>query len=89
MPTKIVYYKSVLCPRCIPTNKMLKAFQQRYPEIVIEEVEALRSPRRMREAGIRHLPTLVIGKQTLTHAVPVERLAAMVFEGMSKATSRD
>jgi len=89
MPVKIVYYKSVLCPRCIPTNKMLKAFQQRYPEVEIEEVEALRFPRRMREAGIRHLPTLVIGEQILTRAIPIERLTEMVFKSTPNTTGRE
>ena len=80
MPHKIVYYKSIVCPRCIPTNRMLKKFRQRYHEVEIEEVEILRHLDRARAAGIRQVPTLDIGPHRLTRAVPVEQLAALVFE---------
>jgi predicted DsbA family dithiol-disulfide isomerase len=76
---KIVYYKSLLCPRCIPTNKMLKAFQQRYPDVEIEEVEIIAHPGRARAAGIRQVPTIVVGTQHIHRAVPLEEFASWVF----------
>ncbi len=80
MPHKIVYYKSVLCPRCIPTNKMLKKLRQRYPDVEIEEIEIATHLRQARAAGVRQVPTLIIGQHRLTKAMPVEKLAQLVFE---------
>ena len=80
MPHKIVYYKSLVCPRCIPTNRMLKRFRQAHPEVEIEEIEILKHPAKAREAGIRQIPTLIIGPHRLTRAVPVEQLARLVFD---------
>ncbi len=79
MPHKIVYYKSVLCPRCIPTNRMLKAFRQQHPEVPIEEIEIIAHPKEARAAGIRQVPTIVIGPHRITKAMPVEALARLVF----------
>ncbi len=79
MTTKIVYYKSLLCPRCIPTSKMLKAFRQRYPQVEIEEVEVIAHPSRAREAGVRQVPTIVVGSQRINKAMPLERFAQLVF----------
>ncbi len=89
MPHKIVYYKSAICPRCIPTNRMLKAFRQQYPQVEIEEVEVLRHLKRAREAGVGQVPTLVVGPHRLTRAVPVERLAALVFGTASSGGKED
>ncbi len=87
MSHKIVYYKSVLCPRCIPTNRMLKAFRQRYPEVAIEEIEIIAHPKEARAAGIRQVPTIVIGSHRLTKAMPVDALAKLVFaEGSAEAS---
>ena len=80
MPYKIVYSKSLVCPRCIPTNRMLKKFRQQYPQVEIEEIEVLKHLDRARKAGIRQVPTLEIGPHRLTRAIPVEQLAALVFE---------
>ncbi len=80
MPHKIVYYKSILCPRCIPTNRMLKAFQQKHPDVTIEVVEVATHPKRAKAAGIRHVPTIVIGEHRLDKAVPLAQLEALVFE---------
>ena len=79
MPPKIVYYKSLLCPRCIPTTKMLKAFRQRYPEVEIEEVEVIAHPGQARAAGVRQVPTIVVGSRRINHAMPLADFARWVF----------
>ncbi len=80
MPHKIVYYKSILCPRCIPTNRMIKAFQQKHPDVTIEIVEVIKHSKRAKSEGIRHVPTIVIGEHRLGKAVPLAQLEALVFE---------
>ncbi len=77
---KIVYYKSLVCPRCIPTTKMLKAFRRRYPEVEIEEVEVLTHLGRAREAGVLQVPTIVVGPHRLYKALPLAEFARLVFE---------
>ena len=89
MTTKIVYYKSLLCPRCIPTSKMLKAFRQRYPQVEIEEVEIIAHPSRAREAGVRQVPTIVVGSRRITRAMPLSQFAQWVFEAENEPAATE
>lgn len=71
---KITYYKSLLCPRCIPTNRLVARLRQEHPEIEIEEVEVLTNlPRALRD-GVAMLPTLIAGNQRFHHAPSLEML---------------
>ncbi len=75
---KIIYYKSLICPRCIPTNRLLTRVRQEHPEIEIEEIEVLTNlPRAVRD-GVMTLPTLIIGAQRYHHAPPLAELIAAV-----------
>ena len=58
---KVKYYKSIICPRCISTSRFLNGIKKRYPSIEIEEIEVLKNMRETKKAGIRSIPTIVIG----------------------------
>jgi hypothetical protein len=62
----IIFYKSVLCPRCALAGKHLKALQAAYPNLRIEEVEILTSPLRAWREGVRMVPALKSGKRILS-----------------------
>ncbi len=38
---EILYYKSAICPKCIPTSRFLKELKSEHPEVEIKEVEIL------------------------------------------------
>jgi glutaredoxin len=73
---KIIYYKSRLCPRCIPTNQLIARLRREHPEIEIEEIEVLTNVSRALRDGVRTLPTLIVGKQRYYHAPSVHTLEA-------------
>lgn len=62
----IIFYKSLLCPRCALAGKHLKALRATYPHLQIEEVEILTSPHRAWREGIRMVPALRIGEHILS-----------------------
>ncbi len=63
---KITFYRSKLCPRCFLAGKYLRAAIKEDSTIDVEEVDILSSPLRFMETGIRMIPALVIGKETLS-----------------------
>ncbi len=76
---KIIYYKSVLCPRCIPTNRLVARLRREHPEIEIEEVEVITNlPRALRD-GVAMLPTLIVGNQRFHHAPSLDRMRAALY----------
>ncbi len=73
---KILYYKSLICPRCIWTNRLMSQLRRAHPEIEIEEVELLTNLSRARADGVQTLPTLIIGTQRFTYAPPMHVVEA-------------
>ncbi len=75
---KIVYYKSLICPRCISTNRLIARVRRDHPEIEIEEIEVLTNlPRALRD-GVMMLPTLIVGAQRFHHAPSIDQLLTVV-----------
>lgn len=62
----IVFYKSVLCPRCYLAQKYLLAVCSAQPDIQIEEVECMKSPLQTWQEGIRMVPAVKIGDNILS-----------------------
>ncbi|HHB90989.1 MAG TPA: hypothetical protein ENK60_06735 [Anaerolineae bacterium] len=75
---KVVYYKSIVCPRCIPTNRLIKRLKHTHPEIQVEEVEILTNMRRARADGVKHVPTIIAGTRRFYHAPTLEELVRAV-----------
>ncbi len=73
---KIIYYKSLLCPRCIPTNRLLARVRREHPEIEIEEIEVLANLGRAKRDHVMMLPTLIVGTRWFHHAPRLEELLA-------------
>ena len=86
MPYKVTYYKSIICPRCIPTNRLIKRLKKAHPEIEVEEVEVLRHIGRAREEGIQGIPTIIVGPHRLYQAIPMEELVALAYEAEESAS---
>ena len=63
---RIVFYKSVLCPRCHLAKKHLLAVCSAHPRLQIEEVELVTSPLRAWRDGIKMVPALKIGDNVLS-----------------------
>lgn len=78
---KITYYKSLLCPRCIPTNRLVARLRLEHPEIEVEEIEILTNmPRALRD-GVAMLPTLIAGEQRFHHAPSLDTLQSALASG--------
>ncbi len=73
---KLIYYKSLVCPRCLSTNRLVARLRRERPEIEIEEIEVLTHlPQTLRD-GVMMLPTLIAGTQRFHHAPGMEELLA-------------
>ncbi len=75
---KIIYYKSLICPRCIPTNRLIARVKREHPDIEVEEVEVLSHLSRALKDGVHTLPTLVVGRARFTYAPQWEALLAVI-----------
>jgi hypothetical protein len=73
---KLIYYKSLLCPRCIPTNRLVGRLRHKHPEVEIEEIEVLAHLSETLRDGVLMLPTLIAGTQRFHHAPRLEELLA-------------
>ncbi|MFV0438742.1 MAG: thioredoxin family protein [Desulfopila sp.] len=63
---KITVYKSSLCPRCQLVRLYLEQLRSRQPELDIEYIDVLTSPRQTFNAGVRMIPALVAGSHRLS-----------------------
>lgn len=63
---KVELYRTVLCPRCLYVTHALNKMRREFPELDIEVIEISKNLNRLRAAGVRTVPTLVIGKDKLS-----------------------
>jgi len=80
---KIVYYKSLFCPRCIPTNRFLKQLRGEYPQIEIEEIEVVTNMKRARAAGVHAIPEMDIAGRRFHGVPPKEEVIRLLGLGGS------
>ncbi|MEW6520616.1 MAG: hypothetical protein AB1461_14520 [Thermodesulfobacteriota bacterium] len=62
---KLVFYHSIVCPRCLLVGRMLKRLQQEYPDLLVEKVEVTSRPLESLRQGIRMIPTLAADERRL------------------------
>ena len=74
MAPRIIYYKSIICPRCIPTNRLLKQLKQAHPEIEVEEIEMITHMARARHDDVHRIPTIIAGDKRFYAAPTMEEL---------------
>ena len=63
---EITLYRSLLCPRCHMAGKYLREIVGEDPTLMIREVEVTTQPIKIWQQGIRLIPTLQVGQQTLS-----------------------
>ena len=80
MITKIIYFKSALCPRCRATDRRLSELRAVQPHIEIETVEILTNPARVLQEGIWMIPAIIIGNQRWYHAPTLSELDTALRE---------
>ena len=73
---KVIYYKSIICPKCIPTNRLLKQLKREHPEIQVEEIEIITHMSRAKRDDVHHVPTVIAGDQRFFTAPTMDELLA-------------
>jgi len=63
---KVVFYHSVICPRCHVSNALLRRALRRHPDVEVTKIEILTNRDRARKAGVRSFPALVAEGRTLS-----------------------
>ena len=81
---QIILYRSKLCPRCLLAKKYLSKITENDPEVQIEEVDIIGSPKRCLQDGIRMVPALVINEDKLS-GVFLSKKAIKAFINRHKA----
>jgi glutaredoxin len=76
---KVTYYKSILCPKCIPTNRLIKQLKQEYPEVEIEEIEIITHMSRAKKDGVNHVPTIIVGNKRFYTAPTMSELLSALY----------
>ncbi|MHB1349107.1 MAG: thioredoxin domain-containing protein [Desulfobulbaceae bacterium] len=62
----VIFYKAALCPRCLLVTKVLARLRRAYPELVVVEIDAVRSPVLVWRDGIRMIPALKTENELLS-----------------------
>ena len=62
----VTLYKSSLCPRCHLARKYLEQLKADQPDLEIEYVDILASPRRTLSDGVRMIPAVKSGQDILS-----------------------
>lgn len=79
---KVVFYHSVICPRCQVSGLALRKALRAHPDVEVTKVEFLTNRDRAREAGVTSIPALVAGGRTLTGIIltpaRIERFLASI-----------
>jgi len=57
---QIEYFKSLICPRCIPVSRELKKLEKEFPELKIRHIEILKNMAYTKENKIQTIPSLKI-----------------------------
>jgi predicted DsbA family dithiol-disulfide isomerase len=65
-PSPVIFYKAALCPRCLLVKKVLARLRLTYPELVVVEIDAVRSPLLVWQGGIRMIPALKTDNELLS-----------------------
>lgn len=57
---QVEYFKSIVCPRCIPVSRELKKLEKEFPEIEIKHIEVLKNRAYSKENRIQTIPSIKI-----------------------------
>lgn len=84
---KIVFYHSVLCPRCLLVGRVLKRLQQEYPDLTVEKVEVTTRPLESLRKGVWIIPTLTAQGRQLAGIIltptAVREFITGIYEGQA------
>jgi glutaredoxin len=66
---KVVFYHSVVCPRCHISNILLRRALRKHADVEVTKIEILKNRDRARNDGVRSFPALVAEGRILTGVV--------------------
>jgi glutaredoxin len=84
--SKITYYKSAICPRCLPTDRLMDRIRAARPALEIETIEVLKHPGRAIQDRVMTLPTIIVGGQRWFGAVPLPEILDWVDSSEDRKT---
>ena len=77
---KIEFYRTILCPRCLYVSRALKKIVAGSPHLELETIEVATNLTRTRHAGIKTVPAIRIGNDTLTGLLLTPRIIRRFIE---------
>lgn len=65
----ITLYRTALCPRCKKTERILQRLMPEYPDLDLKIIEVATRPIESFRAGVRMIPAIHYGSETLSGIV--------------------
>lgn len=66
---KVVFYHSVVCPRCHISNVLLRRALRKHPDVEVTKIEILKNRERARRDGVKSFPALAAEGRVLAGVV--------------------
>jgi predicted DsbA family dithiol-disulfide isomerase len=79
----VIFYHSMVCPRCQLSGIALRKVLRRHPEVEVTKVEFLTNMDRAKQAGVKSIPTLVSEGHSLTAIVLTTAKIERFFEALA------
>jgi len=64
-PTKIEFYKSAFCPRCMVVDRALARLEEEFPDLELIKIDVVTHPLAAWRNNIRMIPALKAGSRTI------------------------
>lgn len=84
---KVVFYHSVICPRCHFSGLMLRNVLRKHPDIEVTRVEFLTSGDQARNDGIKSIPALAAQGRSLSGVVLTPGKIDRFLESLTAAST--
>jgi len=84
---EVVFYHSVICPRCHFTGLMLRNALRKHPDIEVTKVELLTNRDQARNDGVKSIPALVAQGRSLTGIILTQGRIERFLESLTTAAA--
>ncbi len=81
----VEYFKSIVCPRCIPVTRELKKLEKEFPELEIKHIEVLSNMSYSKDNKVRTLPTVKIGDAVIGGFLSGHKVRKFILSHLQKS----
>ena len=79
---EVLFYNSIVCPRCQISKLVLASVLKEFPEITIKPVEFLKNIKAAKDQGIKTIPSLLYGDRKFSGVVFTKKRLREFFSSL-------